>query len=177
MNANTFKKTLLSVIHTIVHQHSIAPNHNKRKWLSLVANEYTTQELQQYGFSLTNSAVANAHKHARIYGPGDDVPPPQQPPSKRKNSMEVQHQVEEFLRQGSISWPAPYKCIVKYVDGKKILVPVAYLFHSITSCFTMFKRENPSVVISKSCFRKLIPKHFKKAKQATDLCPICEGKS
>jgi hypothetical protein len=153
----------------------MAENHKKRKWLSLVVDDFTASELRDHGFRFSDSAFTTARKHAVNFGPGAEPPNPQQPLSKRKKTLVLSARVEEFFNQDTISRPAPNRCITKRINGNKREIPVRYLLHSKKTCFALFKRAHPEVQLSLSCFYSMIPPQFKKASKATDLCPICEG--
>jgi hypothetical protein len=82
-----------NVVQNIAFKHTLAPNHKKRKWLSLIANEYTAEELKEHGFQISNKSLANARRYYYSYGPGMNPPNPEQPASKRKKDDAIQRRV------------------------------------------------------------------------------------
>ena len=56
----------------------------------------------------------------------------------------------------------------------KIYIPIRYLNNSISNLYKKYKQDNPTKKISRSSFYNNIPKEYKKAKNFTDLCSICE---
>jgi hypothetical protein len=106
-----YSNPVSKVVQNIAYQHTIAPNHKKRKWLSLVADAYTTEELRDQGFQFCKSAVATARKHALHYKPGAEPPVPKQPLSKKRKTVDVVKHVASFLLKDVISRAAPNRSI------------------------------------------------------------------
>ncbi len=83
------QRPIPQTIENIAFLHISAPSGQKRKWLSLVVDDFTAEELHDQEFQFSKSALANARRHTQQYVAEADVPNPQQPPSKRRKSANL----------------------------------------------------------------------------------------
>lgn len=152
--------------------------------LSLIAEVYTVKNLKSVGFGVSQRTHDNAISHARVFGPGMEVPKPKQPPSKKQKDSHVRAAVLKFLTDNSKPCPSRF-VVMKTQGGRKLKKTVRELegwtcaevltlnLENGSTLYRLFVEKNPTIVLSASTFRSLTPKYFKKPLRKTDLCHIC----
>ena len=95
------------LVESLKKQHQLAPGHEKRRWLSFVANLLPMKELQELGWHIDSHSFRNARKHIENCGAGSKIPKPPIPPSKR-TILELPKIVSEFFYQDEISRISPH---------------------------------------------------------------------
>jgi hypothetical protein len=186
-----FKDQYKNIINNIKELHENTNRNNKYKILSLVSNNYTRRELIEMGFKCSSGQFTKSRKPDIIIIPNE----------KEKYNEEINNTYLPFLKENSReaanrtiyiqremkdnNMDLCTKSLKRKFDdnediqpilsNKKICIPVRYLNNSKINLFKLYKKQNPTVKMSRSNFYKNIPKEYKKAKKFTDLCPICEN--
>ena len=104
---------LKTIVKSIVTRHKEAALHEKRQWLSLVADHFTASELREHGFQFTDEALATARRHAANHGAGAAPAAPIQPLSKRATSPEKIEEIASFLSREDNSHPAANRTVIE----------------------------------------------------------------
>ena len=149
-----------------------SPNHLKKKWSSLVASDFTRNDLINNGWNISSKSFTTGKKWASSNGPGAEVIiiPPN---SKENEEIEnLKKNLLKFWYKDSISKEASNR-IIKY---KKKTIPVRYRLFSVRTSFQKFRLDLDfkDINISESYFIRLIPKEIKSPRKWSDLCGICE---
>jgi len=174
LQKNFSKDKLNSLLENISVAHKNAGTKERRQILSLVSPIFKINQLQDAGFKISYPNLQSANNHSIQHGPGAPVPKPTPPAKKRKISDDLQNQIKDFFLSDEISRMAPNRTILKKIDGMKVPTTVQYLECTISNAYQKFKGQNLNIRCSESTFRRYMPKEIKKARRATDMCPICQ---
>lgn len=159
----------------IIHDSQTPTNGTKSRFLSILSPIFTASQLKNdYDFKFSPEQFKNARRIAADTGLEEIRLQISRKPPNFKNLDRFAPLIEDYSIEHSRD--SPYRTIVDKSDGQRRIIPVKH-FPCCKSClFRGFINENPNLkeTIKYGTFRQLLPKYFKKAKKATDMCPICE---
>jgi hypothetical protein len=101
----------------IQNQHEKAIPFKKRRWLSIVAKDFTIEQLRSQGFKIERANYQKALKFGETVGAGEKVPAPKMPSSKQPKPEHVRKTLIKFLEEHSKFCPDRF--VKQKVEGKK----------------------------------------------------------
>lgn len=190
-----FKDQNKNIINNIKKLHESTNKNNKYKILSLVSNNYTRKELIEIGFKYSSGQFTKSRK-TNIIIPNEKIIYNnikinniylsflyKYSREAANRTIYIQREIknnninlDKNLDKNSLKRKSrDDEDIQPLLSNKKICIPIRYLNNSKNNLFKLFKKQNPTLKMSRSSFYKNIPKEYKKATKFTDLCPICEN--
>ena len=139
----------------------------RRRLLSIVAQDYSMSEIQKY-FPCSKSTITAARVHAILYGKGG-APRDGHKFTRQAVSPELIHEFQDFLMQDDISRPSSCRSVL--VNGQE--TGVRYWQCDIKHVVQQYQLKFPNGV-KRTYIYSHLPKNFRMNSMLAGLCNLCD---